>query len=129
MYDVDSAPMQSNMLVKSQSTFSPAPQKATSALSRRIFLKPVPMQCASVDQAEEMEKLAPWTLKAVARVTLTVDPMKCVTWKGPTLFSQCLPPALTASAIYMMSGIELTPLSEDGSEAGVLLVVQRGRQR
>ena len=47
--------MQSNMLVNSHPSFSPAPQNAMSLFPSWICSIPVPMQCAPVEHAEEME--------------------------------------------------------------------------
>jgi len=66
------------------------------------------MQWAPVEHADEMEKLIPWTLNAVARTALTVDPMDLVTRNGPTLFFH-LPPPLTASTVSTMSGMDVPP--------------------
>mmetsp|Transcript_22509 Transcript_22509/g.41928 ORF Transcript_22509/g.41928 Transcript_22509/m.41928 type:complete len:291 (-) Transcript_22509:264-1136(-) len=109
LYPVDRAPMQSNMEVKPHPSASPAPQKAMSALPSWICSIPVPMQCAPVEHADEMDQEGPWSLKAVARTALTVDPMDLVTRNGPTLFFHRAPPPSTASTVSTMSGMLVPP--------------------
>ena len=55
LYLVESAPIESNMTEKPQSSASPLPQKAMSALLSWICSIPPPMQCAPVEHAEEIE--------------------------------------------------------------------------
>mmetsp|Transcript_10719 Transcript_10719/g.16266 ORF Transcript_10719/g.16266 Transcript_10719/m.16266 type:complete len:232 (+) Transcript_10719:786-1481(+) len=101
--------MQSNIAVNPQSSFSPAPQNAISDFPIKICSNPVPMQWAPVLQALEIEKLGPWSLKAVLRTALTVDPIERVTRKGPTLFFQRLAPLSTAATVSEISGILVPP--------------------
>jgi len=79
LYLVESAPIESNITEKPQSSASPAPQKATSALLSWICSSPTPMQWAPVEHADEIEYEVPCSLKAVERTAETVEPIERVT--------------------------------------------------
>ena len=76
---VESAPIESNMTEKPQSSASPAPQKEMSALLSWICSMPTPMQCAPVEHADEIEYETPCSLKAVESTAETVEPIERVT--------------------------------------------------
>lgn len=49
-----------------------------------VFIGLSPMQCAPVEQADEMVNEGPWSLKAVERTAEVVEPIERVTRYGPT---------------------------------------------
>mmetsp|Transcript_97784 Transcript_97784/g.237812 ORF Transcript_97784/g.237812 Transcript_97784/m.237812 type:complete len:342 (-) Transcript_97784:166-1191(-) len=106
---VESAPMQSNMAVNSQHSFSPAPTMAMSALSSWICSMPMPMQWAPVEHAEEIEKDGPCSLKAEDSTAETVEPMVRVTRYGPTLDGHLFACASTAPTAWVTSRMEVPP--------------------
>ncbi len=55
LYLLDSAPMESNNTESDQWTSSPPPAKTMSCLPNWIGSLALPMQCALVEQAEEIE--------------------------------------------------------------------------
>mmetsp|Transcript_58622 Transcript_58622/g.117744 ORF Transcript_58622/g.117744 Transcript_58622/m.117744 type:complete len:320 (-) Transcript_58622:15-974(-) len=129
LYLVERAPMASNMALNCQLSASPAPANTMSALPSWICSIPVPMQCAPVEHADEIEYDMPCSLNAVVSTADTVLPMVLVTRYGPTPFILLLPfesnspplegiPASHASIASVTSSIEVPPCPRMAEDRG-----------